>query len=291
MYLKKTVTLCILSSLAMLTACGGGGSSDDKYQSSPASLSNTELAQVAAAIQAAKTTFEAVSYDGEYTISNAISERDVNKDISCRSGSYRVTPNSNTPYGFDGRVQNKNCLTSTSKWDGAIEIECLDAKCDKSITTSTGAVWGDLNRKVDLKINGDVYSDSKEVGFKGVAAINIAGVETRFDFAADGLVNKYIADNLQDGFGRLTIDNNNNRCIAGTYAYQVKSYLVEAKDSARLVKGEIAVLDAKDREVGRVQFNDDGGVSTIDRSGKKENFSITQFERYCGLSEAYRFSS
>lgn len=281
-----TFTAAILG----LTACGGGGS-DDKYTSND-SLSARELAQVAAAIQSAKTTFNVVVDDGVDTIQSHITDGDINQNIACRTGSYRVTPNTKTSAKFDGLLANNACVTATNKWDGAVELECLNAKCDKSISTATGALWSDRNRGIDLVVNGEMLSDATRDGFRGNASISIAGHKTVFDFTNVGLIQDYYNNGVTDGFGQLRILNGeNNRCINGHYGYDVSSNLVTEAGSLRVVGGEMKILDTKSRSLGTVHFERDGGVSVQTSSGQKEFISASQFESFCGLNEAYRFST
>lgn len=292
MIMQNTIKLMTFAAVvAGLTGCGGGGGSDDKYYSNDA-LSAREVAQVAAAIQAAKTTFEVVVDDGLSTLDTTIAEGDANKTLACRTGSYRVTPNPKTSAKFDGLLANNACTTSTSKWDGAIELECLDAKCEKSISTATGALWSDRIRGVDLTVNGEMLSDALRDGFKGNASINILGKKTVFDFADVGLIQDYYNHGVTDGFGQLRILNGeNNRCINGSYGYDVTSNLVAEAGSTRVIGGEMKIVDGKNRSQGSVRFERDGGISVQTRSGHTEFISAAQFESYCGLSEAYRFST
>lgn len=286
---KKITTLTLLSVLVGLAGCGGSDTKD-KYYSSDA-LNPTELAQVVAAIQAAKTTFDVVAYDGQGAIATSIEDGTVNRDIACRTGSYKVTANNKTSYAKDGLILNTNCTTNTSKWDGAIELECLDSQCNKSITTASGASWSDFASRVDLKINGDVLSDSSRDAFRGHAKITKDGKETSFDFTDLGLIQDYESNGVMDGFGQLRItDGANNRCKDGRYIYNISSDLVVEANSLRAIAGEIEIKDAKDRKLGVANFARDGGITVKTSSGATASISPTEFESYCGLGEAYRFS-
>ena len=286
-YIKACGALSIFS---VLVGCGGGGGGHkDNYRDT--SLNTTELAQVAAAIQSSKTTFHTVTYDSLNFISKSIETGNINKTLPCGSGAYRVTPNLKTPYAKDGLVLNTDCVTNNNHWNGAVELECLDAKCDKSITTATSASWGDRQRRVDLTINGEMLSDLLTDGFKGYASVGIAGKRTDFDFTKTGLVQKYYNNGLIDGFGELEIRyGQNNRCIDGKYSYDITSDLVLESNSDRVISGKMKIFDYKNREVGTVQFERDGGISVQNTLNEKNYFSAAQFESYCGLAEAYRFS-
>lgn len=292
MHIKKMMGLTVLSSAIIgLSACGGGGGDDKNNYIAPPSLTPTQLAQVAASIQTAKTTFNVVTADGESLIEKVITENKANRDIACQTGSYKVIPNIKTPYNKDGLLTNSNCNTKDSQWDGAVDLECLDNSCNKSITTATGASW--LNRKIqtELAASGEVYTDNFKEGYKGQARITIAGKSTRFDFADVGLVQEYYNNSLVGGFGVLKISNGRNtRCIDGTYAYDVRSNLATEEGSLRVIGGEMKILDSRDRELGTVRFARDGGVNVRTHSGETASLSPNEFESYCGLAEAYRFS-
>lgn len=286
----KITSLAVLSGVFLLQGCGGGGN-DDHYQGVD-EVSAVELAQIAAGIQAAKTSFDVVLYDGQAVIEETIGSGQAGKTIDCRSGNFSVTENSKTAYKGDGLLINKDCLTNTSKWNGAIELECLDANCEKSITTATGAVWGDRNSKIDLIANGEMLSDAVTDGFKGTMTLDINGRKTGFDFADVGLIQKYNNNGFSDGFGQLKIVGGQaNRCINGTYGYEVTSMLSTEKNSLRVVGGKMQILDHKNRDLGEVKFEYDGAVSVYTRDGRTEFFTASEFESYCGLSEAYRFSA
>ena len=286
----KYTALSLLIGSFVLHGCGGG-SGNDRYEGVN-EVNALELAQIAAAIQVAKTGFDVVVYDGESVISQTIKSGQVDKKIACRSGSFQVNPNVKTTYKEDGLLQYDNCLTTNSKWNGAIELECLDVDCEESITTATSALWGDRDRNLNFIANGQVFSDALRDGFKGRLILDNNNRKTEFDFADVGLIQDYYNNGLTAGFGQLKITGGKaNRCIDGHYGYDVSSRLITENNSLRVIGGKLQITDSKNRNLGEVQFETDGAVSVYTRDGRKDYFPASEFESYCGLSDAYRFST